>query len=360
MYAGQIWVVQRTASAALAQLPPAQTPLAFYLFACAAAVLGFSVVLQQRATWLFGRFRYQVLAFAVLVFLPTLVEAQGNLANLHEMLAISALVALVLPAPRTRIGQVAEVSYIAVVCLTGFVGLLLSPVALWGAWKQWGSRYVLVRSAVALLAAAVNVTFLLIGGRAPAADIGIRLSTFPGAVVRRVGDGMALGEHILAVFWPRGFIGWLAIPGLLIVVLLAYLLWQDRRGPSWVWLFSGLVWLALGLTTPAASFDPRWAAISGPGYRYSVVAVAAGFLVLVRALGTGQRSSVRVPAALGLGLCCVGLLGDAYLQPRTPAPTPDQLRAWQDCIESNSLLPCDLPQAPEGWTTTVYTWSLYR
>lgn len=349
LYTGQLWIVQRIGAAMLTFAPPAYAPLVDYLLTCAVAVLAFSVVLQQRAVTLFGRFRLQVLAFAVLVLLPTIWEVQGNLANLHTLLAISILIVLVLPRPVTRIGQVAELVFVAVVCLTGLVGLLLSPVALWGAWKL-RTRYVFIRSGVCLAAGAVNLLVVLVAGRTPAPDVGVRISTLPGALVRRVGDGMVLGQHILERFWPQGFIGLLAIPGFLMIGLLAYLAWKDRHGPSWIWLTSGAIWLALGLTTPVASANPRWAEFSSAGWRYSVVIVGVGFLVLVRALRVAETRTV---AAVGLLACALGFLGDAYLQSARPAPTREQLRAFQECIDADRP-PCQLVQAPEGWFTTVF------
>lgn len=345
VYAGQLWFVQRFWATSIAEGPAALAPLMMYVAACATAVLSFSVVLQQRAALLFGRWRLQLLAFAVLVMLPTVWEVQGNLANLHTLLAISAALLLVLPRPDTGVGRFAELSYLAIVCLTGLVGILLTPVALWSAWKN-RVRYVWLRAGLVIGAGVANVLVLISAGRTPAPDMKERLMTFPGGVIRRFGDGMVLGQHILERLWPQGFVGWLALPGVFIVLVVAYLAWVDRRGPSWIWLSSGLIWFLLGITTPVASANPKWVAGSYAGWRYSVLLVAVGFLVLVRAL-SDQR--VRIVAAVTLAACGLGILGDAYLQDPQPWPTREQRQTFQACLEGRVAGPCALVQAPEGW-----------
>ena len=54
--------------------------------------------------------------------------------------------------------------------------------------------------------------------------------TLPGALIRRVGDGMLLGQQTLERIWPVGFLGWLTIPGLLVLLVLRLLVLGLDRG----------------------------------------------------------------------------------------------------------------------------------
>jgi|GEM_PF-5471295 len=79
--------------------------------------------------------------------MPTVTEIQGNVANLHLWMAVGLLVLLALPAPVTVPGRVAEIGYLSGAVLTGFLGVILTPAALWAAYK-YRTRFVLLRAGV--------------------------------------------------------------------------------------------------------------------------------------------------------------------------------------------------------------------
>lgn len=343
-YAAQWWVAQRLLIAALSWLPIAAMPLAIYITSCIVAALAVSVVLQQRAEPVFGR--YQWLAFAGLILLPTVTEIQGNLANLQVWMAMGLLVLLVVRPPLTRAAKAAELGYIVVAGLTGFLGVILSPVALWAALRT-SDRYVRARSALVLLLALVNVAVWASQDRPPASDLGDRLVTLPGAVAKRWGGGMVLGHHGMRFLWLDGFWSLWLIPSIAMLVLLLYLAWVDRRGMSWIWMVSASVWMVLGVIAPAAAGGPGWVANAAGGWRYFGLAIAVGVLVLVRGLMTA-----RTVAAVGLACCTVAFLLGAPLRSPTAKIDPAQMQTFQSCVNSQER-PCTLGIAPEGWVITV-------
>ncbi len=348
-YAGQLWTGQRLLMALLNQLPATAMPIAVYVFSCVAAGLALSVVLLRRAEPVFGSYHRQILAFAVLVLLPGVTEIQGNLANLHVWWAIGVMVLLVLAAPTSPLSKAAELIVVAVVATTGFVGVLLSPVALWSLLRSQ-DRFVRSRSLVLLAGAVVNIAVWAGQERRVAGDVTERLLTLPGAVAKRWGGGMVYGHHLERVFWPDGFLSVLLVPAVAMVVLLAYLAWMDRRGPSPVWLLSGLAWISLAVVSPTGASDPDWVARATAEWRYFGLAIAAGMLVLVRGM-SAQRT--RKAATVGLIGCSLALVAGAYLRAPTAGVDQAQLRTFQQCLDGELPRPCTLAIAPQGWVIEV-------
>lgn len=343
-YAAQWWVSQRLLIAGLSWVPTPAMPLIIYLTSAVVATLAVAVVLQKRAEPVFGQ--YQWLAFAGLILLPTVTEIQGNLANLQVWLAMGLLVLLVVQAPRTHWGKAAELAYIVAAGLTGFLGVILAPVALWAAVRN-SDRYVRARSGLMLLLAMVNVVVWASQDRPPGSDLGERLLTLPGAVAKRWGGGLILGHHGMRFVWPDGFLSLWLIPSLAMLALLGYLAWVDRRGMSWVWLVSAAIWLALGVIAPATTSGPEWVAQAAGGWRYFGLAIAVGVLVLVRGLLTAPRI-----ATIGLVACTVAFLLGAPLRSPTAKIDPAQMQTFSACLDGDQR-PCTLGIAPEGWTITL-------
>ncbi len=348
-YAAEWWMSQRLLMGGLQSAPIPAMPLAIYVTAGAAAVLAVSVVLQGRARDIFGRFRFQALAFFLVLLIPAAFEVQGNLTNLQVWLGASLLVVLVLPAPRSTATKAVEIGYVVVAGLTGFLGVIMAPVALWWAVVA-RDRYVTLRSAVVLAAAAVNVAVWSTQLRPPAGGLADRLATVPAMIAKRLGGGSVLGEYPLKALWPQGAVSVWLIPSALFVLLLGYLAWRDRRGPSPVWLLGGLVWMLLAVVSPTGSGGTEWVFESSAHWRYFGLGIAAGFLVLVRAL---SREHVRIPALIGLIACVPALAVGYYLQPVGPEVTGESARAFEQCLQDAAPGPCELPIAPEGWVVVV-------
>lgn len=166
-YAGEMWPVQRVLALIIGLFDATRWPLLTYTTACLLVAASAGVLLQRRARQLFGPLPFRLLAMLLVVLLPATFETQGNLANVHLFMAGSLLVLLALPAPATRPGRILELLYVGVLSITGPVGLLMIPVAIWRLLID-RSRYLLVRSALVFISAAVVTSVGLIGGRAEA------------------------------------------------------------------------------------------------------------------------------------------------------------------------------------------------
>lgn len=356
-YAGQTWLLQRLIAGVIGQLPAPWWPSALYVASCVGAALAAAVVLSERARPLLGRFRWRVLAGALLVLLPGIWEVQGNLANLHWWAIAAAMVLLAMAAPRSRAGRVAEFALIVVVAFTGLGGVLLLPVALW---RLLGGRdaYLVARSAVIAVAAAVQVvlTFTLTD-RGDNDAIGA-LPTFVEFLLKRIGGGLLLGERGLDRLWVAG--PWLAPLALLALVLLALigaLAVIDWRGPSWAWLATGV--LCVGLATVATPAD-RLASTLAPyvSGRYALLLLAAAVLVVVRGVAVGGRPG-RWLAAGALVLMVGGVVGDAVLPPLAPGIPQSELVLMQSCLDAEPRFAdapfCYVPTQPEAgnWKVLV-------
>ncbi|MCB0921409.1 MAG: hypothetical protein KDC08_06290 [Actinobacteria bacterium] len=345
-YAAQLWMAQRLAAQAVVIAPPDWAPPMLYGAACLIAVLAIATVLQRRARVLFGQFRYQLLAFLLVLMLPTAWEVQGNLTNIQLWLGVGMLIVLVLPAPVSVVGRVSELAFVLLAGLTGFLGVLLSPVAAWALVARRG-RYVSARSALVMVAAACNIYVWLGAGRAAQEGSFTRLARLPETLLFRWGGGALLGEFPL-----RDYAGGRRYVLLLAAVFLCLVLaavWRDRRGPSVVWLLPALLWGVLAILSPTGAVGDSWMFDPSAHWRYFALGVASCVLVLVRAVGT---SAVRWPFWLALAACAPALLVGARLPAMGPALPPDELRSFARCLEVPGAV-CELAIAPEGWVVVV-------
>ena len=207
-----------------------------------------------------------------------------------------------------------------------------------------------LRSGVLLLAGVINLLVWSGQNRPPATALSDRLLTFPAAAVKRFGGGSLLGEYPMRVLWPHGATGVWMWGSALLVALVLYLAWRDRRGPSPIWLLAGGAWALLGVISPTGAASADWVFGADTGWRYFVLGIAAGFLVLVRALA---RPVTRLPAAAGLVACVPAMLVGAYLPPMKPAIDPAELTTFGLCVDGERPRPCELPIAPDGWTVVL-------
>ena len=180
-------------------------------------------------------------------FPPAATEIQGNLANLHVSTSPSRWRSSQMPTPTSRCGKVAELTYLVVAVLTGYLAMVLLPMAAWQAWRDRSSRFARLRAAILAVGAAVGVLVTLSYGRS--ANLGDPVSSivaFGWLVIRKISGSLVLGETNVSLLWPtRSFSPWFLL-SLLLLVLVAVLVWRDRRGPSPLWLLTGLFWGALG------------------------------------------------------------------------------------------------------------------
>ena len=85
-----------------------------FLAAALVAVLAAATILQSRSRALFGAYRYQIVAFALVLLIPVAWEVHGNLTNIQVWLGVGLLVTLAIPAPTSRVGRVIELAFVGV------------------------------------------------------------------------------------------------------------------------------------------------------------------------------------------------------------------------------------------------------
>ena len=359
---GQLWPLQRLLAGAVTLLPTSWWAVATYVLACLLAAAAIGVVLQRRAAVTFGGWGWRIGIAVALVLLPAAWEVQGNLINLQYYLAGSLLVLLVLPKPRTGFGRGVEMVWVALVAMSGPLGLVLAPLALWMMLPSQGTNgraaggaYVRIRAGVALAFAALGGYIWFFQGRGVNESLGT-LADFPQVVFQRVGGALGLGQEALDGGWMAGWpLTAIAIVGAVLFAA-AVLVVIDWRGPSPLWLLAGLGMLLVGLMagahgTLSGSESLLNAAFGG---RYAFLALIAIVLIAGRALATGETGQ-RVFAGVLAGLCVGAFLSDARIAPAGPEITAEQVSTFNECLASGASAeaPCTLPVAPEGWELQV-------
>ena len=345
-YAAQWWLAQRLLVLGVVQLPVVWAPRVMFLAAALVAVLAAATILQSRSRALFGAYRYQIVAFALVLLIPVAWEVHGNLTNIQVWLGVGLLVTLAIPAPTSRVGRVIELAFVWVAGLTGFLGVLLSPMAVWSV-ATAKTTYNTVRSVLLLAAACCNLAVWWSAGRAAGEGALARMLQVPENLLYRWGGGTLFGEYPLRVVSTGGRFVLMVATVFLLVVLAAA--WNDRRGPSPVWLLVASLWAVLAILSPTGAVGSRWMFDPQAHWRYFALGVAACLLVLVRALGTTR---VRWPYGLALVACVPALTLGARLPGAGPAIPEGDLRAFAECLHAPGGL-CAVDIAPEGWTVLV-------
>lgn len=351
-YMAQLWPVQRVLTAAISQLPASWWAPTTYWVSCFVAAASISIILQRRAKWAFGGFKWRLGIALALVLVPGVTtEIQGNLANIHWYLALGVLVTLVLPAPRGIPGRIAELLFVGIVALTGVLGIMLAPVALWllvgrGLSATLRCRYTVMRSLVVVLGAIANLWLLSSDSR----GVGRPLSGLVDPEAWEEGLSRYAGSLVMGadISGDRPL-----LPGLfLALVLLAAIVAMaafDVSGPSPWWLLSGIMVAAGGLFGGVYVLfdDVGWALAP----RYASILVFASILVIGRSLASGS-SPAQITAGLTV-LLMMGAVSTGFrLAPLQPSPTTEDVRQFQMCLDAGEDR-CVLPTAPAGWTVSA-------
>ena len=334
-------------------LPAQLWPLATYLVACLIATLGMATVLQSRAAALFGPFPLRVVLFFVLIAQPLAFEIQGSLANVHVWMAMALLVILVLPVPITPGGRFVEVAFLVLSGLTGFLGLILWPVAAWGFLRN-RTRFSLLRLSVVTAAALTNV-FVSWGTRSPGrSTVEDYVVTSSLLVIKRFGGGMLLGDSYQQRYWGDSYLSVWALPAVMLLIAVVFLIWCDRSGPSPAWLASGLLWLLLGTS---AVIQGPWEELKHPFVvgRYLDLLVAATILIAFRALSLQSRPGRIVAGGVLVAMSFSTLAG--FHIPQEPLGARysldrAELAAFGECMSERTSR-CKLPILPSGWVVSV-------
>jgi hypothetical protein len=269
------------------------------------------------------------------------------LANLQWWLALSLMLLLAAPVPRSAVGRAAELAYCALAGLTGFAGFFVIPLAARAVRREpsayaWARLGVLVATGVIQLGSVLAGPDRRSGGLAYLAQV----PTLPAEVlVKRIGAVSLVGERNVGMFWQGWHWSWLAVPAILVLVLAAWVAVRDGDGPSRWWLVTGVAYAMAAVYVSSSDFSPdRMSYLLWPlgAGRYFSVGVAAVLLVLARAAILRRGTSALVMAALVASL--VAFSGDAQL----PAWPAQPLEPFAACMAAQASGRCTLVVAPGG------------
>ncbi|MCB0914871.1 MAG: hypothetical protein H6525_03180 [Actinobacteria bacterium] len=358
-YAGQFWPLQRGLAFLIGLAPATWWPTLLYLTGCLGIALAAAVPLLRRGASLFGALPYRWLLALLIALLPGAFEAQGNITNLHWWAMAALLLLAAMPAPAGKVSKAAELGVFAVVGLTGPTALFVLPVALWRVLtSDRSSRYLWARVVVLAASSVVVALAALVGGRADGNAASV--VDLPGYLYVKWGGTLTLGESLMDSSDLTAASPEMVLAGVIIAVLLALAL-VDIRGPSWIWLSTGLAAAVAGALVGARTGDPGSLLEPRNMTRYSVPLLCVSMAVLVRGVarpgGSDSDKWRRVTAAGGLILVVLGVLGDARLPAAGPATDPAQLASLRECYDGRppyaEAVGCPVDVVPDGWTLVV-------
>lgn len=345
-YNGQLWLLQRLLVLGGTVLPLEALPLALLLGSLLLTLLGLAVLLQARLAPLFGGFRYQALAFGLLLLLPGAWETLGTTLSVHWWLVFSAAAVLIAPPARHRWGLAAELGWLALLGLSGLVSWIVLPIAI-GAIVVRRDRAALLRGIVILATAAVQAVILLTSTREATADTG--LIDLARITVLRIGGVAVIGEGTLASMTvPGTSIPALVLGGTFLLATAVVAVLGRRRWPGIALLLAAAVSTGIGLWGAA---EPLALLTLPGGGRYFVPAIGLAVLVLVLGL-TAPGRGIRILAAITLVAMAVAIVTDARIPSPEPALDSAAWSTFASCVEAGNG-PCDVAIAPEGWRVTA-------
>jgi hypothetical protein len=155
-------------------------------------------------------------------------------------------------------------------------------------------------------------------------------------------------------WWGDDLVSLWTLAAILMLLAVGFVAVSDRRGPSPVWLLSGLLWIALGAS---AVIQGRWQDMQGPFTvgRYLDLLVAASILMVFRALSLPSRPG-RIVAGCVLGAMSFSILTGLRIPTEPLGDRPHitrlEIEAFGECMNEQAG-PCTLPILPSGWTITL-------
>jgi hypothetical protein len=343
-YAGQLWLQQRITVAATASFGLIHFPVIGFVTSTAITVLMLSVILQNRAATVFGKFRYQALAFFTIISLPGIFEATNGILSTYLFLPFSLGLMLLFPSARGRWGIVAEWCYLGVGLLTSLTSILILPITAWVYFLK-RDRQSLTRFLVVGLAAMLALTLIRNSGRP--ISLHHDLLNFLDIFLRKSVGILQLGSRGLDYIWPFG--SSVFFPAIGFTVAFIYLVIKRGEMTIWLLLITGLMNATLGMI---ASPEISQLATAIPGGRYFIAlnAIVVATLVILLAKSEGP---LRFVALVLLLSCFMGFLLDFSLQ--SPASlNPATWLNFVSCYENGELPYCSITISPgDPWKISL-------
>lgn len=337
IYAGQLWVIQRLLMYPVSLLPTSFIPQAIFITSAIVTSALAGVVLQRRMKFLFGRFRFQVLAFGLLMALPGLFEGLNGILSIYLWLPITASLVVAAPSPVTRIGRWSESIFLLLAGLTSLTALVILPVAIWAIVARKTGRDFTNFSLISLLSL-LEVLILWQSPRSPGSSANV--TDYVLLLIKKSGGVLVLGDANLGTLWTSDSRVLLGLVSFSVLVLAAILALLAPASPRLAVLFSSFFYASLGIFAAAnpSALYPQVA-----GGRYFIPLISAVVMVSVMALGS-TNSIQRTLGTVLISLCLFGFVSDIRLYEVAPVGIPE-LKVFEICLSKN-LYPCQLDIAP--------------
>jgi hypothetical protein len=338
-YEGYLHIVPRLAAALALLVPTVRAALVENLTAIAIQAIPVNLMLSSRsAPW--GSLRFRALLAALYLFLPNTREMVGTVAESQWFLALIALLVLVALPPQSRMVRAFDLSALVLCSLTGPFCIFLFPIAAFLMWRtaRWQPSAVLF---IGCITQALSL-FLHFPSRLHP-TLGANLEGFVRILAGQVYLGTLLGGNGLSLLLSAHTLAWIAVIGILVMVLCA----SSAPAPMRALLLLSCLLFIAGLARPTAIPPPgmtAWHLMMGvSGIRYWFFPT----LVFAWSIAYCAQSTVffvRTIAVCLFVLMPVGLVRDF----RYPA-LGDLTSQYVRLAEAPAGTAIVLPINPSGW-----------
>jgi hypothetical protein len=337
-YNGYVLIGPRTLALVATFFPIAWTPTTYAVLATIVAVGSCALATRFQMEWALGGWVQRALVFLALLLIPQVAETHATLTNIVWWAGIGLLLIGISDDPIGWAGRIGELVFVILVVLTGPIGIVLAPIAVWRWWRV-RSHWSAALTGVWAIAALVQIVVLR--GQDRKVESVNWSSELGGVFVRRWFGPFPNGaryvqDRLTGPAWSRS--AWLLAVGLAMGLVVIAVRGRDRG--------AGLVLLALGGLQIVAGFVAMGPLAHLLPDRYTVGASAA--VVLVAAIARPNEWPIRIAH---IGLIIWVLIGWPRNVPVPERKAPSFAPAAA-CLEKPDTT-CRVPVVPDVFSFSV-------
>lgn len=283
---GYFQTVSRLAAWIALSVPLQFAPLVTNVIALTIHVLPILLLWSSRWSSICPSSTIRILVTLWYVALPATREIYGNVTNAHWILALYALMILVAKEPKSVLGRIHDVFFVALSSLSGPFSVFMFPVSSYILWKRRRerSKFLLVLFAILLLGAVVQLSSILFSVSTDRIqnNEGFSLGILTRLVAAKMFGVLLLGKGMLKDVFHNA---WIAYP--LFTFGLACISYAIVRGTVFVRALVSFAFLLLAFALKSPMVSPtgnQWAAMGNDttaGSRYFVIPLIAAIAVFV-------------------------------------------------------------------------------
>jgi len=345
---GYLQTFSRLGAALSLLIPIALAPLVLNVIAFAAQALPVNLLLCSRSSaW--GSLRFRAMLAAIYLGLPSTGEAGLGITESQWLLALSAFLLIVARPPKNRAGWLLDIAFLALSGLSGPFCIFLLPIAVYVAarrrnLRRWAPVWILG------ISCAIQLFGLLILDRMirPRYEMGANAALLVRILGGNVFVAALIGNNRLAAMPGPGI--FILLLGALLVggTIAAVCLLKSNLGMRLFLLLSGAIMIA-SLLAPSGGIPAGvtvWQMLAKAGsVRYWIFpslafAWSLGWCVRVK------KDALRVPAAVLLGILCLGSVFQWRLPALDDLHYAEYARAFEAAAPGTVMT---IPENPMGW-----------